>query len=257
MLRLCLEARKGSAGSGVVRSWGEADTFHWWISDIGRTEIPQLSSLVPYRGVLSFRSEAWEGPGGEPAPVHHAARPRTGPNGLQPLYSECANSGGSTVAVAIEYRWAEGRSERHTEIADEFTRLKVNVIVTVGSAVPAAKQVATIIPIVFAAAVDPVGSGLVASLARPGGNVTGLSVQSTEVAGKRLELLREALPGLRRFAIMGNIGYPAAVLELGEVQRAASKLGLEVDTLEIRRAEDIVPAFGALQKRSASTLCVP
>ena len=93
-------------------------------------------------------------------------------------------------------------------------------------------------------------TGLVAILARPGGNVTGLSMQSTDLAGKRLELLREVLPGLRRLAIMANVGYPASVLEIGEVQAAARKLGLEVDLLEIRRAEDIVPAFGALKSEA-------
>jgi putative tryptophan/tyrosine transport system substrate-binding protein len=149
--------------------------------------------------------------------------------------------------VAIEYRWAEGRSERYTAIAAEFVRLKVDVIVTVASAVDAARQVTSVIPIVFAVAVDPLATGLVESLARPGGNVTGLSIQSTELVGKRLELLREVLPGLRRLAIMANVGYPAAVLEMGEVQAAARKLGLDVDAFEIRRAEDIVPAFGAFK----------
>ena len=152
--------------------------------------------------------------------------------------------------VAIEYRWAEGRSERYTEIAAEFVRLKVDVIVTVGSAVVAAKQATSVIPIVFAIAVDPLGTGLVASLARPGGNVTGLSMQATDLAGKRLELLREVLPGLRRLAIMANVGYPASVVEIGEVQAAARKLGLEVDVLEIRRAEDIAPAFGTLKSEA-------
>jgi putative tryptophan/tyrosine transport system substrate-binding protein len=149
--------------------------------------------------------------------------------------------------VAIEYRWAEGRSERYTEIAAEFVRLKVNVIVTVGSAVVTVKQATSVIPIVFAIAVDPLGTGLVASLARPGGNVTGLSIQATDLAAKRLGLLREVFPGLRRLAIMANVGYPAAVVEIGEVRAAARKFGLEVDMLEIRRAEDIAPTFGALQ----------
>src|SRR5207245_6441564 len=144
--------------------------------------------------------------------------------------------------VAIEYRWAEGRSERYTEIATEFVRLKVDVIVTVGTAVAAAKQATSTIPIVFAIAVDPVGSGLVASLARPGGNATGLSVQSSELAGKRIELLREVVPGLRRLAIMGNVSNPFTALEMGEAQAAAGKVGFEVVTLEIRRAQDIVPA---------------
>ena len=132
--------------------------------------------------------------------------------------------------VAIEYRWAEGRSERFAEIAAEFVRLKVDVIVTAGTAVLAAKQATSVIPIVFAVASDPVGTGLVASLARPGGNVTGLSLQATDLAGKRLELLREVVPGLRRLAIMANVGYPAAVLEMGEVQATARTLGLEVAT---------------------------
>ena len=159
--------------------------------------------------------------------------------------------------VAIEYRWAEGRSERFAEIAAEFVRLKVDVIVTGGTAaVLAAKQATSVIPIVFAVARDPVGDGLVASLARPGGNVTGLSIQPTDLAGKRLELLREVVPGLRRLAIMANVGNPAAVLEMGEVQAAARTLGLEVATLEIRRAEDIAPAFEALKGRAEALYVV-
>jgi putative tryptophan/tyrosine transport system substrate-binding protein len=150
--------------------------------------------------------------------------------------------------VMIEYRWAEGRGEHFAEIAAEFVRLKVDVIVTVGGAVLAAKQATSVIPIVFAVAADPVGSGLVGSLARPGGNVTGLSLQQTDAAGKRLELLREVLPDFRRLAIMANVGYPAAVLDMNEVQVAARKLGLEVvDKLEIRKAEDVAPAFDALK----------
>jgi putative ABC transport system substrate-binding protein len=152
--------------------------------------------------------------------------------------------------VAIEYRWAEGRSERYPKIATEFVRLKVDVIVTSGSAVLAAKQATLVIPIVFAVASDPVGGGLVASLARPGGNVTGLSVQAPDLAGKRLDLLREILPDLHRLAIMANAGYPAAVQEMGEVQAAATVLGLEVIRLEIRRAEEIAPAIAALQGRA-------
>ena len=152
--------------------------------------------------------------------------------------------------IAIEYRWAEGRTERFAEIAAELVRRKVDVIVTSGGAVVAAKQATSVIPIVFPMAPDPVSSGLVASLARPGGNVTGLSIQSTELATKRLELIREVVPGLRRLAIMGNAGSPAAVLEMREVQAAARKLGLEVEILEIRRAEDIAPAFESLRDRA-------
>jgi ABC-type uncharacterized transport system substrate-binding protein len=149
--------------------------------------------------------------------------------------------------VAIEYRWAEGRSERFAEFAAEFVRLKVDVIVTVGSAALAAKQVTSIIPIVFAAATDPLGGGLVASLARPGGNVTGLSMQASDAAGKRLELLRELLPGLRRLAVIGNPGYPAAVYEMGEVGTAARTLGLGIEVMEIRSAEDIAGMFPVLK----------
>ncbi len=153
--------------------------------------------------------------------------------------------------VAIEVRWAQGRSEHFAEIAAEFVRLKVDVIVTYATpAVLAAKQATSVIPIVFAAAGDPVGTGLVASLARPGGNVTGLSAQQADLAGKRLELLREVVHGLRRLAIMANIGNPISVLEMGEVQAAARTLGLEVATLEIRRAEDIAPAFETLKGRA-------
>jgi putative tryptophan/tyrosine transport system substrate-binding protein len=158
--------------------------------------------------------------------------------------------------IAIVYRWAEGRSERYAEIAAEFVRLRVDVIVTVGAAVPAAKQATSVIPIVFAVAADPLGGGLVASLSRPGGNVTGLSVQATDVAGKRLEFLREVVPGLRRLAILANAGASSSVLEMDEVQAAARALGLEVATLEIRRTEDVTPAFEALKGRAEALYVV-
>jgi putative tryptophan/tyrosine transport system substrate-binding protein len=157
--------------------------------------------------------------------------------------------------IVIEYRWDDGRPERAAEIAAEFVRLKVEVIVTVGSVVAKLKQVTSVIPIVFALANDPVGGGLVASLARPGGNVTGLSSQAPDLAGKRLELFREVVPRLRRLAILVDVGYPAAVIEMGEVQAAARTLGIEVAPLEIRRAEDIAPALEAL-KANADALYV-
>ena len=149
--------------------------------------------------------------------------------------------------IAIEFRWSEGRPERVAEIAAEFVRLKVDVIVTNGDAVPTVKRATAVIPIVFVLANDPVGGGLVASLARPGGNATGLSNQQSDLAGKRLELLREVVPRLRRLAIMANVGFAQAVLVLGEVQAAARTFGLEVAPLEIQRAEDIAPAFEALK----------
>jgi putative ABC transport system substrate-binding protein len=153
--------------------------------------------------------------------------------------------------VVIEYRWAEGRDERYAEIAAEFVRLKVDVIVTSSTpAVLRAKQATSAIPIVFAAAGDPVASGLVASLARPGGNITGVSNQLVDTAGKKLELLRDVVPGLRRLAILANGGNHIAVLEMAEVQAMARTLGLEVITQEIRRGEDIAPVFDALKGRA-------
>src|SRR5262245_23490063 len=140
--------------------------------------------------------------------------------------------------IATNYHWAEGRNDRFEQIAAEFVRLKVDVIVTSGAGVGAAMRATSTIPIVFPIAVDPVGSGFVANLARPGGNVTGLSVQSADLVGKRLELLRELVPDLRQLAIMANAGYPAAVLEMGEVQAAAGKLGINVIQLHIGRAAE-------------------
>jgi ABC-type uncharacterized transport system substrate-binding protein len=157
--------------------------------------------------------------------------------------------------VAIDYRWAEGRSERYAEIAAEFVQRKVDVIVTVGSAVPVVKQATSVIPIVFALAADPVGAGLVASLSRPGGNVTGLSNQQSDLASKRIELLREILPNVRRLAILANVDHSESVLEMDEVQNAARGFGIEVVKLEIRRALDIAPAFEGI-KHQADALYV-
>jgi putative ABC transport system substrate-binding protein len=153
--------------------------------------------------------------------------------------------------MQIEYRWAEGRSERYTEIAAEFVRRNVDVIVAHGNAaVVAAKHATSIIPIVFPVAGDPLGTGLVSSLARPGGNVTGLSLRQTDLAAKRIELLREVVPGLRRLAIVANVGNPASVLEISEVQVAARTFDVEVAIFEIRRAEDIAVTFPALKGRA-------
>jgi ABC-type uncharacterized transport system substrate-binding protein len=150
--------------------------------------------------------------------------------------------------VRIEYRWAAGQSERFTEFAAEFVRLKADIIVTYATpAVIAVKQITSAIPIVFAGVADPVGTSLVASLARPGGNATGVSLQTTDIAGKRLELLREIVPGLRRLAIIANVDSTNAVLEMDEVRAAARKLSLDILPLEIRRAEEIAPAFDLLK----------
>jgi putative ABC transport system substrate-binding protein len=159
--------------------------------------------------------------------------------------------------VVIEYRWAEGRYERFAEIAAEFIGLKVDVIVTSATApVLAAKQATSVIPIIFAVAGDPVGSGLVASLARPGGNITGLSLQQADLAGKRLEFLREVVPALHRVAIMGNASSPMIVLELREFESTARSLGLEVVTLELGKRDDVPLAFESVFKFRADALYV-
>jgi len=153
--------------------------------------------------------------------------------------------------VAIEYRWAEGRDERFAALVAELVRLNVDLIVTQGTpAVLAAKQATVVVPIVFAIAGNPVANGLVGSLARPGGNVTGLTNQTADLAGKRIELLREIVPDLRHLAIMANVDNPSVRLDIGEVRAAARALGLEAAISEIRRAEDIAPAIEALQGRA-------
>jgi putative ABC transport system substrate-binding protein len=152
--------------------------------------------------------------------------------------------------IAIEYRWAEGRNDRLAEFVAEFLKRNVDVIVT--SATPptvAAKKATSTIPIVFAAVGDPIGAGVVESLARPGGNATGLSLQGTDAVGKRLELLREIVPGLRHLAVMANSKNPSAALDMHEAEATARKLNLEIVTSEILRADDIAPAFEALKGR--------
>ena len=153
--------------------------------------------------------------------------------------------------LAIDYRFAEGRSGRYTEIANDFVRQKVDVIVTYGTPpTKAAKEATAVIPIVFAAAADPVATGLVAGLARPGGNITGLSLQQSDIVGKKLELLGEVLGHFQKLAVAGNVVNPGSVLEIKEVTTAASKLGFDIITLGFRRAEDIAPAFDALNGRA-------
>ena len=159
--------------------------------------------------------------------------------------------------IAVEYRWTEGRTERAAEIAAEFVQRKVDVIVTSGTGmVLAAKQATSVIPIVFAATGDPVSTGLVASLARPGGNVTGLSNQVPDLVGKRLGLLREVVPGLGRLALLANVGNPVVILEIDQIQTSARTIALEVIPLEIQRGEDIVPAFEAFKDRAEALYVV-
>jgi putative tryptophan/tyrosine transport system substrate-binding protein len=159
--------------------------------------------------------------------------------------------------LTIEYRWAEGRPIRFAEIAAEFVWLKVDVIVTAGSSVPAVKQATSIIPIVFAISGDALAGGLVASLARPGGNATGLSLQGGDLAGKRFELLREVVPRLRSLAILGNVAFPDAVAEMGGAQSAARRAGLDVTMLEIRRPEDIGPALDTVKDQVGALYVAP
>ena len=150
--------------------------------------------------------------------------------------------------LTIEYRWADGRTDHLPELADELVARKVDAIVASGTpTVLAAKHATSTIPIVFVGIGDPVDTGLVKSLARPGGNATGLSQQATDTGGKRLELLREAVSGLRRVAVLVNVGNPYTAREMTEVALAADKLGLELVAVEIRRVEDIVPALIAIR----------
>jgi len=149
--------------------------------------------------------------------------------------------------VAIKVRWAEERSERTAEIVAEFVGEKVDVIVAAGTATAlAAEQGTSVVPIVLAGAGDPVSTGFVVRLARPGGDVAGLSLQQSDLAGKQLELLRGVVPALRRLAILANAGNPVTLLDLRKVEAAAFPLGLTVAMVEIRRMEDITPGFETL-----------
>jgi len=157
--------------------------------------------------------------------------------------------------VAIEYRWGEGRNERISELVAEFVRLKVDVIVTGGNAVLAAKRATSVIPIVFGLAADPLGTGMVASLSRPGGNVTGISLQSADAASKRLGFFRAVLPNLRRIGILANAGYPAAMLEMSKVEAAARTHGIDAVKLEVRQANDIAPAIAGFKGGGGLYVC--
>ncbi len=146
--------------------------------------------------------------------------------------------------VTIEYRWAEGRFERTPAIIAEFVRL----IVTHATAnIVAAKQVTSVIPIVFPSAGDPVGNGLVASLARPGGNITGLSVMGSDLANKVIDMLRDLLPNLGHLAVLSHIHNPVTMLQRDAFRAAAGRFGIDVATVEIRRAEDIAPGIEGLK----------
>jgi putative tryptophan/tyrosine transport system substrate-binding protein len=152
--------------------------------------------------------------------------------------------------VAIDIRWAGGNAERINAYAAEFVRAKVAVIVTGGNSVAAVKQATSTIPIVFAVAADPLGGGFVDNLSHPGGNVTGLSLQGPDVAGKRLDMLRMIVPNLHRVAILVDVTYPASKNELESCQAAAQTMGLETAILEIRQAADIEPAMASLHDKA-------
>ena len=159
--------------------------------------------------------------------------------------------------IKIEYRWAEGHIDRLPQLAEEIVRLNVDIVVTWATAPAlAVKKATSVIPVVFALATDPVGSGLVASLARPGGNVTGMSAFNIDLIGKRLEILREFVPGLRRLAILANVGAPDTAVEMRELRTVALGLGIEVVALEIRKADDIAPAFDGLNSRADAIFVV-
>jgi putative ABC transport system substrate-binding protein len=160
--------------------------------------------------------------------------------------------------IAIEYRWAEGRQDRWAEFAADFARLKVDVVFTAGNlAVNATKRAMPTTSIVFAIGNDPVGTGMVASLARPGGNVTGLANLLPDTVGKRVELLREIVPTLHQLAIIANVGFPDTLVEMGMVEPSAKALGLDVVAIEFRRGEDIAPAFEKLNGRAQALYVCP
>jgi putative ABC transport system substrate-binding protein len=152
--------------------------------------------------------------------------------------------------IKIEYRWGDGQTDRLAEIAAEFVRLKVDLIVTTGTPVPILKKATSVIPIVFTISNDPVGGGLVPSLSRPGGNVTGLSQLAADLGGKRVEILREIVPGLKRLATLSNAANPVTASEMRQVEEAAQTLGLDIVKSDISSAEDIAPVITALIGRA-------
>src|SRR5262249_8014949 len=152
--------------------------------------------------------------------------------------------------VRIEYRWAAGDNQRMRGFIDEFARRKVDVIVSSSNGVTRARQATSDIPIVFAAYADPVAAGLVESLARPGGNVTGLTVQPSDLASKRIEILREVVPNLRHLSAIANVASSAFSSEIAEIREAAVSLNIDADIRELHTAEDIAPALATLKGRA-------
>ncbi|QOZ71728.1 ABC transporter substrate-binding protein [Bradyrhizobium arachidis] len=157
--------------------------------------------------------------------------------------------------IKIEYRWAEGSEERYRQIGEEFVRLGANVLVAVGG--DAARKATSKIPIVVALMSDPVGTGLVSSLARPGGNLTGMSIQSTDLAGKRIELLKEVIPTLKRFAVLAYVDYAGTLRDVEAIQTISKRIGVEAATLPIHRGSDIEPAFATLDLQTQAMYVPP
>jgi putative ABC transport system substrate-binding protein len=159
--------------------------------------------------------------------------------------------------IALEYRWAEGRSERFPPLAAELARLRPDLLVATSTAAAlACKQATSVIPIVFPLAGDPLGTGLIASLSRPGANITGLSNQAADLAGKRLEILREVIPSLRHLAALANAEYPGRISEIGDIRNAAQALRIDVAAFEVRRAEEIAPVLDSAVTQGAEALYV-
>jgi ABC-type uncharacterized transport system substrate-binding protein len=199
---------------------------------------PQQLTKIPRIGFL-----------GATSPAALAARVQAFRQGLHELgYVEGKN-------IVLEYRWAEGRNERLPDLAAELVRLKVDVIVTAGPTDNrAAKEATNTIPIVMAQDNDPVGNRLVASLGRPGGNITGLATLTPELSGKRLEILKEIVPRLSRVAVLGTSIQPGNAQALRETELAAGALAVQLQYLEVGGPEDIETAFRGASKRRAEAI---
>ena len=203
-----------------------------------QSAVAQPSVRVPRVGLLFI------GDASSPAPYVEALR-----QGLRELgYVEGKN-------ILLEYRYADGKVERLSPLAEELVRLPVDIILTAASpAIHAAKRATDTIPIVFATSGNPMATGYIASLAHPGGNVTGLSVMDYELSGKRLELLTEALRKVTRIAVLWNPANGAMVLKMKEVQGAAQGLRVELKSMEVREPKDFGPALAALPRERADAL---
>jgi putative ABC transport system substrate-binding protein len=188
---------------------------------------------------------------GNSTPAHEANLVGPFREGLRELdYVEGRN-------ILIEYRWAEGKYERFPALIRELIALKVDVIVTAGTpASLAVKKATTSIPLVMVAVGDPVGTGIVASLAQPGGNITGLTSLSPNLEGKRLELLREVAPGVSHIAVLWNSASPSQVIQEKEVQAAAQVLRMKVFSLGVQSPEEIENAFAAILRERPGALLV-